>query len=141
MNLDDFIVPSSIGTPAGVSPAPSSSVADDSLTSTASAIPIKQQQRIQNAELHLSRASAPSAPAFEQDRTGLEFGYVPRHVRKTSIDERGVSFVVADIASVSSNVDRIENGRPKRRLKYRQSPTAAWWPTTPPTNLRCTTIL
>lgn len=93
MNLDDFIVPSSIGTPAGISPAPSSNAADfeSPATATAGAIPInKRQQQIQNEELHISRASAPSVPPFEQGRNQSEFDYVPRHVRKTSIDERRV---------------------------------------------------
>ena len=93
MNLDDFIVPSSIGTPAGVSPAASSNVAEEETNtgrSGASAIPIKQHQRIQAEELHLSRASAPSATAIEKSRATGEFDYVPRHVRKTSIDERAV---------------------------------------------------
>lgn len=121
MNLDDFIVPSSIGTPAGVSPALSSNLADDSLTSTAtaaSAIPIKQQQRLQEAELQLSRASAPSVPALEDDRTGHEFGYVPRHVRKTSIDDRGVSFIPLVLIVTLPNLDRIENDPRRHRLKY-----------------------
>lgn len=90
MNLDDFIVPSSIASPAGVSPA-ASNVTDDNLATTASAasaIPIKQQQRMQAQETQLSRASAPSLPVIEPSK---EFNYVPRHVRKTSIDERGVS--------------------------------------------------
>lgn len=93
MNLDDFIVPSSIGTPAGVSPAPSS-VAEQpeasSSTTTLSAIPIKQQQRLQAEDLSLARASAPSVPPLEQNRTNQEFAYVQRRVRKTSIDERRV---------------------------------------------------
>ena len=97
MNLDDFIVPSSIGTPAGISPAPSSSTADfeSPAATTAGAIPInKRQQQIQNEELHISRASAPSVPPFEQGRNHSEFDYVPRHVRKTSIDERRVCAAV-----------------------------------------------
>ncbi|KAK3066729.1 Sodium- and chloride-dependent GABA transporter 1, partial [Teratosphaeriaceae sp. CCFEE 6253] len=91
MNLDEFIVPSSIGTPAGVSPAPTSAAGDlenSSSTTTLSAIPIKQQQRIQAEELSLARASAPSVPPLEQNRTNQEFSYVQRRVRKTSIDER-----------------------------------------------------
>lgn len=95
MNLDDFIVPSSIGTPAGVSPAPSAtSLAEPDYSSgsaVASAIPIKQQQRLQSEELSVARASAPSVPPLEQSRANQEFDYVPRHVRKTSIDERRVS--------------------------------------------------
>ncbi|KAK4898497.1 Sodium- and chloride-dependent GABA transporter 1 [Elasticomyces elasticus] len=92
MDLEDFIVPSSMGTPAGVSPAPSSIPGEPEMTSTSttlSAIPIKQQQRLQQAEeLSLARASAPSVPPLEQTRTNHEFSYVQRHVRKTSIDER-----------------------------------------------------
>ncbi|KAF7186275.1 Nitrogen regulatory protein areA [Pseudocercospora fuligena] len=91
MNLDEFLVPSSIGTPAGVSPTPSGSVAEAEPSSTStslSAIPIKQHQRIQAEELSLARASAPSVPPLAQDRQNLEFGYVQKHVRKTSIDER-----------------------------------------------------
>ncbi|KAI7615019.1 hypothetical protein KC343_g10266 [Hortaea werneckii] len=91
MNLDDFIVPSSIGTPAGVSPAPSGASAVDtdfSGTAVASAIPIKQQQRLQDDEFSTARASAPSVPPLEQNRANQEFDYIPRHVRKTSIDER-----------------------------------------------------
>lgn len=93
MNLDDFIVPSSIGTPAGVSPAPSSVLEQPEASSSAttlSAIPIKQQNRLQAEELSLARASAPSVPPLEQNRTNQEFAYVQKHVRKTSIDERRV---------------------------------------------------
>ncbi|KAK0257709.1 hypothetical protein B0A54_15365 [Friedmanniomyces endolithicus] len=90
MNLDEFIVPSSIGTPAGVSPAPSSTAGemDAAMTTNLSAISIKQQQRIQAEDLSLARASAPSVPPLEQTRTNQEFSYVQRRVRKTSIDER-----------------------------------------------------
>lgn len=94
MNLDEFIVPSSIGTPAGISPTPSASTMADmeAVTATASGIPInRRQQQIQDEEMNLSRASAPSVGPFEQGRALNEFGYVPRHVRKTSIDERRVS--------------------------------------------------
>lgn len=93
MNLDDFLIPSSIGSPAGVSPAPSTAAPELDLSSAAtsvSAIPIKTQQRIQAEELSLARASAPSVPPIEH-KGGDEFSYVQRHVRKTSIDERRVS--------------------------------------------------
>ncbi|KAF2210781.1 hypothetical protein CERZMDRAFT_106625 [Cercospora zeae-maydis SCOH1-5] len=85
MNLDEFLEPSSIGSPAGISPSPAP---EHSATVSASAIPIKQQQRLQNHELSVGRASAPSVPPLEQSRTHREFFYVQRHVRKTSIDER-----------------------------------------------------
>lgn len=94
MNLDEFLEPTSIGSPAGVSPSPtpSGSVPDVERSSavTVSAIPIKQQQRLQAEELSAARASAPSVPPLEQNRTNREFAYVQRHVRKTSIDERRV---------------------------------------------------
>lgn len=93
MNLDDFIVPSSMGTPAGISPTPSTTTADyEAAAATAGAIPInRRQQQIQDEELNISRASAPIVGPFEHGRAMDEFGYVPRHVRKTSIDERRVS--------------------------------------------------
>lgn len=63
----------------------------ETTTATAPGIPInRRQQQIQDEEMNLSRASAPSVGPFEQDRQMNEFGYVPRHVRKTSIDERRV---------------------------------------------------
>lgn len=92
MNLDDFIVPTSVGTPAGISPAPSGLDIDlSSMAGPASTLPInRRQQQIQAEELSLARASAPSQSALQQKVSG-EFDYVPRHVRKTSIDERRVS--------------------------------------------------
>lgn len=93
MNIDDFIVPTSVGTPAGISPTASALDIDLSSIPAAhtSGIAInKRQQQIQAEELPLSRASAPSQPAFQQSKAS-EFEYVPRHVRKTSIDERRVS--------------------------------------------------
>ncbi|KAF1823372.1 uncharacterized protein K489DRAFT_409238 [Dissoconium aciculare CBS 342.82] len=89
MNIDDFIVPSSIATPTGISPITSDDVDFDldlsSTVTAVSAIPIKQQQRLRFDDLSLARASAPSVPPANQ-RT--DFSYVQRHVRKTSIDER-----------------------------------------------------
>ena len=78
MNLDDFLVSSYIGTPAPASP---------SATATA-AIPIKPVPRFADvADVHPARASAPTRPPLH-DAYSREFGYVPRHVRKTSVDER-----------------------------------------------------
>jgi GATA-binding protein len=85
MNLDDFIMPTSIGTPAGLSPSPS---AEKMQSSGGSAIPIRKQGHLLEQDMHISRASAPSVqPKFPREN---EFGYVRRHVRKTSIDERRV---------------------------------------------------
>ncbi|KAF2404268.1 hypothetical protein EJ06DRAFT_553177 [Trichodelitschia bisporula] len=82
MNLDDFLVPTSIGTPSGLSPSPSA----DRLAPTAtSAIPIRKPSHASD-DMHIARASAPVAQPVM--RRAEEFGYVQRHVRKTSIDER-----------------------------------------------------
>ncbi|KAL9074168.1 MAG: hypothetical protein Q9157_004482 [Trypethelium eluteriae] len=86
MNLDDFIFPSNIASPAGLSPSPAHESLPNPIT-TASAIPIKKQREIRDQDLQLSRASAPSMPPTD-NRGKNEFGYVQKHVRKTSIDER-----------------------------------------------------
>ncbi|EKG17886.1 Zinc finger GATA-type protein [Macrophomina phaseolina MS6] len=86
MNLDDFIVPSSVASPAGMPHSPSADDQPSSTNATAPAIPIRKQSQLNDQTLHISRASAPSVPpAVIRDN---EFGYVQRHVRKTSIDER-----------------------------------------------------
>lgn len=90
MNLDDFIVPSSVASPAGMhSPSVSADDLPSSTNATAPAIPIRKQGQLNDQTFHISRASAPSVPpALAREN---EFGYVQRHVRKTSIDERRVS--------------------------------------------------
>jgi len=117
MNIDDFIVSSSIGTPAGLSPAPSAtSVADPELSSTVTtfpAIPIQQRHRLQADELSPARASAPSVPPLAQGRANQEFGYVQKHVRKTSIDERRVSVAVEHFGSRVTDIVQ----PPKRRAE------------------------
>lgn len=85
MNIDDFILPTSIGTPAGLSPSPSAEKMNNSM---AAGIPIRKQSQLLDDGLHISRASAPSQPPNVPKES--EFGYVRRHVRKTSIDERRV---------------------------------------------------
>lgn len=87
MNLDDFIVPTSVASPAGIAPSPAADQSDNAL---ASAIPIRRDVRAQD-DSHLARASAPSVPPAINHTD--EFGYVQRHVRKTSIDERRVSLL------------------------------------------------
>ncbi|KAK3954568.1 hypothetical protein QBC32DRAFT_207431 [Pseudoneurospora amorphoporcata] len=89
MNLDDFINGENMGTPAGMSLAPSpetsSKMADDRAAhhSTASAIPIKARNKDQHQ--HMIPQSVPTA--LDHPRMQIEFGYLPRHLRKTSIDE------------------------------------------------------
>jgi len=81
MNLDDFLVPSSIASPAGLSPSPSG---EKMLGS--SAIPIRKTFNAEQDAL-IARTAPIGAPIM----LGTDFGYVQRHVRKTSIDERRVS--------------------------------------------------
>ncbi|KAF2458385.1 hypothetical protein BDY21DRAFT_414720 [Lineolata rhizophorae] len=84
MNLDDFIVPSSVGSPAGLSPSPSA--AHGASNATAPAIPIRKPGQHDDSGFHLAHASAPPVPPAT--RRGNEFGYIPKHVRKTSVDDR-----------------------------------------------------
>jgi GATA-binding protein len=88
MNLDDFIFPSSVGSPAGLSPELSNEDAAP-FNPPAPAIPIRKPHLANDHNLSLARASAPSVPPTVHRED--EFGYIPRHVRKTSIDERRVS--------------------------------------------------
>ncbi|KAF2017216.1 hypothetical protein BU24DRAFT_146036 [Aaosphaeria arxii CBS 175.79] len=85
MNLDDFIYESSVGSPAGLPPSPSNDTRAASHT-TAPAIAIRKPNQLHDHNFSLARASAPSVPPL--DIRENEFAYVPRHVRKTSIDER-----------------------------------------------------
>ena len=87
MSLDDFIDSESVGAPVGVSLTPSleaTRMADDSraFRTTASAIPIKTRK---GPAPHPIPQSVPVA--VHHQRLPDEFGYVPRHTRKTSIDE------------------------------------------------------
>jgi hypothetical protein len=89
MNLDDFIVTDNVATPAGIT-FPQSQEAlkraeDRSSHSVTSAIPIKSRKEPAR---NFVPQSVP-APASRQ-RVQDEFGYVTRHPRKTSIDERRV---------------------------------------------------
>ena len=87
MNLDDFIFPSSVGSPAGLSPEPSNGA--EGPFNAGPGVPIRKANQLNDHNLSLAHASAPPVPP-QIDREN-EFGYVPRHVRKTSIDERRVS--------------------------------------------------
>ncbi|KAF2873269.1 hypothetical protein BDV95DRAFT_593618 [Massariosphaeria phaeospora] len=92
MNLDDFILPSSVGSPAGL-PASPSNESRAASHATAPAIPIRKANQSHDQDLSLAHASAPSFPPHVPREN--EFGYVQRHVRKTSIDERRVSALSA----------------------------------------------
>ena len=88
MNLDDFLEPSSVGSPSGVSLSPASEHVPGG-SSTPAAIPIMKRKEARQGEAHLPHASAP-VPQNIGRRKQEEFGYVQRRVRKTSIDERRV---------------------------------------------------
>ncbi len=90
MNLDDFIHNDNVGTPAGLALTPTPETMrhpDDKsgLPASTTAIPIKSRQ-----EPSSSQHSVPqSVPVAAHQRMQDEFGYLPRHPRKTSIDETG----------------------------------------------------
>ncbi|KAL8908537.1 MAG: hypothetical protein Q9207_000747 [Kuettlingeria erythrocarpa] len=84
MNLDDYIAPSSLPSPAGAAtPSPPHSDATAPSNAVSTAIPIKSRKESEQAS-HPN--FAPSAPSNDRSRAS-EFGYVQRRVRKTSIDE------------------------------------------------------
>lgn len=85
MNLDDFIVPTSMASPAGlISEAP----VEDNMEMTG--IPITKRARTPTqATVNMPAASMPKN-VIARNHKG-EFDYVQRRVRKTSIDDRSVS--------------------------------------------------
>ena len=95
MNLDDFIIPESVATPAGIVNTPTPSLdagkkpEERSSHSLASAIPIKSRKEPGK---HFVPQSVPVSQHHQ--RVQDEFGYVTRHHRKTSIDERRVSILI-----------------------------------------------
>ena len=92
MNLDEFIFSENISTPAGLGMSPSpeqakKEVPEKSANAVASAIPIKMRK--ESAQFAIPQ----SVPVpHHNPRSNEEFNYVQRHIRKTSIDERRVSF-------------------------------------------------
>lgn len=98
MNIDDFIFSEDAATPAGISlsPQPASKLDDDfQRPAAAHAIPIKSrkdqaqhQHQHQQQQHQFVPQSVPEPPHHQN----TEFNYVKRHPRKTSIDERRVSF-------------------------------------------------
>lgn len=140
MNLDEFIVPTSIASPAGMSPAPAG-ITDESISSSsanASAIPIRQQQRLQDEALHLSRASAPTVAPVVQNRGEEEFGYVQKHLRKTSIDERRVRIFGKPTNWLLANGRSLQNDGRKPLRKCLRSTTCTRCRETWSMRRRCT---
>lgn len=89
MNIDDFIFPGSVASPAGVLPSPPTYPATNT-HSSAAAIPIMRRKEAQ--DTHIS-GLPPSAPSRDR-KLADEFNYVQRRVRKTSIDETKVRALV-----------------------------------------------
>jgi len=87
MNMDDFILPNSVASPANISRSPSVEKNFGPGGAIASAIPIKKQNELRDQSFP---HSLPLQAPLQSNMSG-EFGYVQRHVRKTSIDERRVS--------------------------------------------------
>lgn len=90
-DMDDFIFSDKLSTPAGIMATPSPEAVkqmDEKVAhTTAAAIPIKSRKPPQQQQ-HFAPQSVPVPP---HQRNQDEFGYVTRHPRKTSIDERRVS--------------------------------------------------
>ncbi|KAI1433540.1 hypothetical protein GGR50DRAFT_688210 [Xylaria sp. CBS 124048] len=85
MNLDDFMLPDHMASTTGFDLSPKSgqqATEKSAPLSTASAIPIKSRKA--SKQFFVPQ----SVPAPPHQRTQDEFGYITRHHRKTSIDER-----------------------------------------------------
>lgn len=108
MNIDDFIFPTSIASPAGISTSPPSPPAQP----TASAIPIQTKKDVHE-QIHPN--FPPSAPTHDGMRNH-EFDYVQRRVRKTSIDETKVSLNAGDFTG-RYRANRVQQGR-KRPAEF-----------------------
>lgn len=96
MNLDDFIVPSSIASPAGItSPAPTEGLFQN-IAAQGSAIRINPRNKPSiQVPTNFPPSSLPQS-SIALNRSS-EFDYVQRRVRKTSIDERrGVSSLLLE---------------------------------------------
>lgn len=110
MNLDEFIIPSSIGSPASIEP----SQLD---LAVPSAIPIKARKEQLPAHNNLAPASLPYT-SHDLHRSD-EFGYVQRRVRKTSVDERKVGLVFSSLLFVGSSFVRLPaSDLPSSPLKW-----------------------
>lgn len=92
MNLDDFILPTSIASPTDNSPSPTTDSAMTSSNAVASAIPIKAKKETQDLNQF-----PPSAPPQDRIARNREFDYVQRRLRKTSIDETRVGGLVNNL--------------------------------------------
>ena len=127
MNLDDFIVPSSVASPAGILTPASTETMPSIGTTHECAMPSKSKPK---PNVHIPQ----SLPASSVPKSSIpphrssEFDYVPKRVRKTSIDERRSS--VSCVCSVPELISDEEQNR-KRPADF--SPQVP--PLTVPSNL------
>jgi len=98
MNLDDFLMPNSIASPAGITPSPDerSSAAEHAHPSV---MPIQSRKVTSHQSAESLPVSSGPQSSTVSNRTG-EFDYVQRRLRKTSIDERRVSHMPHSLAIV-----------------------------------------
>lgn len=100
MNLDEFIVPSSVASPdALVTPAPIEGMDSRRIAQRAAAPIPKPPKHQKNPAMETPAASMPRNMA-SRSRNG-EFDYVQRRLRKTSIDERMVCHVSERVPKIS----------------------------------------
>lgn len=102
MNLDDFIVPTSVASPTAITPhSATTTQAAPALNTNQQAAPVpintKEKPQVQIPPAAATAAlSHPAPPASSVPKSSIpgnrsgEFDYVPRRVRKTSVDERRV---------------------------------------------------
>ena len=118
MNLDDFIVSSSVASPTNITtPSPPVDHAPAPSNAVAAAIPINKSRKESDQIPHPN--FVPSAPSHDRSRA-REFEYVKRRVRKTSIDETKVGLRVP-VATACEKLTRVltslENAPPSFLLR------------------------
>lgn len=111
MNLDEFIFSENMSTPAGMSISPEMEKKNlsEQKASPAMAIPIKAQKKEPVTQL-VPQSVPTHQHASTRDRD--EFGYIQRHVRKTSIDERQVRSTRCALCSLANLVYRTRSDLP-----------------------------
>jgi GATA-binding protein, other eukaryote len=107
MNLDDFLVPNSIASPAGISPGPVLDNMASALQHQGAVSPNTRERPQISVPGGMPASSVPKS-SIPTTRGG-EFDYVQKRVRKTSIDERRVS--------VSGAADKTVLNRPQNRKR------------------------
>jgi hypothetical protein len=89
MNLDEFILSSSVGSPAGISTSDSRDNAGGSTNAVVSAIPIKMREEW-HASIPTDIPAASVLHPLHNHKRQNELDCVQKHVRKTSADKRRV---------------------------------------------------